>query len=146
MARLTCLLKPTFARALGKQSNSMQPQISRIAQIERNLYYYHLKSAKASQIFRVAFGYQCESVCICGSVFLVAASLRQVICEICGYGCFCWLLGDNKSLSKGSARISAAVAGGASSMARRARLRASVVSPRRARIAAFVHKAGTKLG
>jgi hypothetical protein len=42
-------------------------------------YYYHLKSAKASQIFRVAFGYQCESVCICGSVFLVAASLRQVV-------------------------------------------------------------------
>jgi hypothetical protein len=44
------------------------------------LYYYHLKSAKASQIFRVAFGYQCESVCICGSAFLVAASLRQVLC------------------------------------------------------------------
>jgi hypothetical protein len=44
----------------------------------KNLYYYHLKSAKASQIFRVAFGYQCESVCICGSAFLVAASLRQV--------------------------------------------------------------------
>ena len=43
-----------------------------------NPYYYHLKSAKASQIFRVAFGYQCESVCICGSAFLVAASLRQV--------------------------------------------------------------------
>jgi hypothetical protein len=44
-----------------------------------NPHYYHLKSAKASQIFRVAFGYQCESVCICGSVFLVAASLRQEI-------------------------------------------------------------------
>jgi hypothetical protein len=44
-----------------------------------NPYYYHLKFAKASQIFRVAFGYQCESVCICGSVFLVAASLRQAI-------------------------------------------------------------------
>jgi hypothetical protein len=46
---------------------------------QRNPYYYHAKSAKASQIFRVAFGYQCESVCICGSVFLVAASLRQEI-------------------------------------------------------------------
>jgi hypothetical protein len=51
---------------------------TRILCRERHLYYYHLKSAKASQIFRVAFGYQCESVCICGSVFLVAASLRQV--------------------------------------------------------------------
>jgi len=46
---------------------------------QRHPYYYHLKSAKASQIFRVAFGYQCESVCICGSAFLVAASLRQEI-------------------------------------------------------------------
>jgi hypothetical protein len=33
-------------------------------------YYYHPKSAKASQIFPAALGYQCESVFICGSVFL----------------------------------------------------------------------------